>query len=269
MNSIYESIADKKGHLLINYYQKAYFFSHYHKSVEIIYNIKGRVRIRIDDSNYLLEEDDIAFIPSFTVHNFESISEDNEIMGIVFSYDFYLDFLRDFPNKSLPYVLHNKTKNAELKPFLHEYFEFYWKRKEENISLKKQAFIDELLFRLICVYKLEESKSNTITKKVTDVLDYINQHYYEDISLIKLADKFGYNSQYLSRVFNTTLGENLNSYINNLRVEKVNAMIENNENNYSLNEIIERCGFNSSATYYRAKKKSENNKKKRFCQNNG
>ena len=95
MNSVYESIADKKDHLLINYYKHAYFFSHYHKSVELIYNVKGRVKIKVSDFNLILEENDICFIPNFTVHNFESVSEDNEIMGIVFSYDYFTDFLKD------------------------------------------------------------------------------------------------------------------------------------------------------------------------------
>ena len=261
MNSIYESIADKKDHLLINYYSHAYFFSHYHKSIEIIYCIRGKVRIRIDNNNYILEQDDICFIPSFTVHNFESVTEDNEIMGIVFSYDYFTDFLKDFPNKTLPYVMNNKEENAKCKDYLHDFFTIFWTKKDIMCHLKKQAFIDELLFRLACVYELEDANNGAITKRITDVLEYINQHYDEDISLVKLADKFGYNSQYLSRIFNNTLGENLTSYINNLRIEKVNAILSNNKENYSLNEIIEKCGFNSSATYYRVKKKSEGNKK--------
>lgn len=261
MYSIYESIADTKNHLLVNYYQHAYFFSHYHRSIEFIYNIRGTVRIKVGEENYILQQDDICFIPSFFVHNFESISEDNEILGIVFSYDFFLDFQKEFPGKSFPCLMTNKEKNAELKDFIHDFFTIFWKDKELMINLKRQAFIDELLFRLYCIYDLVDIDKIGVSKKITDVLDYINHHYDEDISLIKLADKFGYNSQYLSRIFNATLGENLTSYINNLRIEKVNSMLESNTNNASLSEIIEKCGFNSSATYYRAKKKIESAKK--------
>jgi two-component system response regulator YesN len=92
---------------------------------------------------------------------------------------------------------------------------------------------------------------------------YIDVSYTEDISLDSLSKKFGYETTYLSRVFNRCAGVNLREYINRTRYSATKKMLAENPG-LSIVEASHACGFQSPKTYYRAAKLIENEEKSNF-----
>ncbi|MGI6713858.1 MAG: cupin domain-containing protein [Bacilli bacterium] len=256
MNGIYESLADDKEYLLLNFYESTEIFSHYHKSYEFVYCLEGKTEFFIDGNTIILHPHEIFFAPSFAIHNNRNVGP-NKILSLVFSSDFMYDFEKTYPNKTFPNVLGDHEFNQSL---LDELVEFANEKPLEHNKLsrlRKVVFINKFLWKLSQHYPLVSYKFTNKDKKITNVLMYINEHFRENITQEKLANHFGYNAQYLSRLFNRTVNCNLKNYINNLRLKFVEESLKNNPENKTLAQIIDESGFGSAATYYRVKSKQK------------
>lgn len=73
------------------------------------------------------------------------------------------------------------------------------------------------------------------------MMDYIHEHYAEDITLSELAEKVYISRNYLSHIFRKATGETFNSYLTRVRMEKARGMIL--EGKYLIYEIAEKVGY--------------------------
>ena len=60
---------------------------------------------------------------------------------------------------------------------------------------------------------------------IDDVIAYIDHNYKTNITLETIAPLFGYNSSYLGKIFSKKLGQNFNTYLDTLRVEKAKEIL--------------------------------------------
>ncbi|MDD3660849.1 MAG: response regulator [Lachnospiraceae bacterium] len=73
------------------------------------------------------------------------------------------------------------------------------------------------------------------------ITEYIEQYFYEEITLGMLADKYHIESSYLSKLFKRETGYNLTFFISMKRIDKAKEMIGKNES--SLTEISFFVGY--------------------------
>lgn len=90
---------------------------------------------------------------------------------------------------------------------------------------------------------------------VKEILNYIQEHYLEEITLTAVAKAVGYSADHCSKILRKATGLNFRDYINLLRLKKAEEMLADKTLKLTTLEILYRCGFNNSATYYRAKKR--------------
>ena len=91
-------------------------------------------------------------------------------------------------------------------------------------------------------------------KRINNVLDYIQEHLFENINLESLAIKAYFSPFHFHRIFVSVTGETPNNYITRLRLEKAANMLFV-QKNLTITEIAYRCGFSSSAVFSRSFKK--------------
>jgi len=94
-----------------------------------------------------------------------------------------------------------------------------------------------------CIEKVLLSKRMRTHSNLYEVKDFIDKYYYEDITLEKLSSKFHFSKGYLSRAFKDEFGQNISSYITNVRLN--NAMEYLQQGNLKISEIMRLAGFNS------------------------
>ncbi|MCA1023811.1 response regulator transcription factor [Halobacillus litoralis] len=85
------------------------------------------------------------------------------------------------------------------------------------------------------------------SESVRRLLEYINNHYSEPLSLTTLADYFHFNPSYLSSYFSTHLEVGFVDYLNKIRIERAMEFLETTSNNIS--EISEMVGY-SDPSYF-------------------
>ena len=97
------------------------------------------------------------------------------------------------------------------------------------------------LYRQYAVY----STVRTLNPIIIKAIDYINLHFTDDISMKQLCKATGVSSNYLCRLFRSSLDTRPMEYLAKRRIQKVKELLLNTD--MSLNMIAEETGFCESS----------------------
>ncbi len=86
-----------------------------------------------------------------------------------------------------------------------------------------------------------------------DILYYIEHNHHTNIRLESIASIFGYNSAYLGKIFNKTLGESFNTYIDKIRISHAKDLLV--EDKLKVYEIAEQVGYKNVDYFHKKFKK--------------
>ncbi|MFK5948458.1 MAG: AraC family transcriptional regulator [Methylococcales bacterium] len=95
----------------------------------------------------------------------------------------------------------------------------------------------------------EKSRSEYISR-INRVVDHIKNNINSDLSLEQLAGVAAFSKYYFHKIFKSISGENINSYVNRIRIEKSAFLLKHNQTN-TITSISYDCGFSSPAVYSR------------------
>lgn len=88
------------------------------------------------------------------------------------------------------------------------------------------------------------------TKINAEIIEYIDAHCHEKISLSYLAEKSFYNPAYFSHAFKKYCGKSLKAYVKEKRVMHAVDMLEATD--YSISSIGELVGYEDKTSFYKA-----------------
>jgi len=91
------------------------------------------------------------------------------------------------------------------------------------------------------------TSSENIIKRVSN---YMNTNYYKDLKLETLAEIFNYNSAYLGKLFKNNVGENFNTYLDKIRIEKAKILLV--EDKFKVYQVCEKVGY-KNIDYFHSK----------------
>lgn len=125
----------------------------------------------------------------------------------------YIDSLLVEIENLIPYQTRLSCKDKAVKA-LNE------KNSLESIFFWSEEFLSELLERSL------NEKGSSKRRVVEDVIRYINNNYYKDITLQDAANEVYLNPTYLSKVFSEETGENFSRYIIKIRIERAKELLK-------------------------------------------
>ena len=253
----YESDADKNDYFWMWHLNQNYTPPHFHKSLELIYCVKGAMNIFINKRTYALKQNEMCFIPSYTLHSNRYLNEENTIYSFLFAHNFFHDFEKSFPQKKLPFLLLKQDKNLEIYDNLMNIFSIYahYNYNGNNVPfLQRQALINDLLLKLTQSYPLISASEKQEDHKIIEILRFINQNFKEELSLPIIATQFNYSPKYFSDFFIRNVGCSVTEYIHNIRIKNVLIQMEDPNNKQTISSLAFENGFNSLATFYRVLK---------------
>ena len=114
------------------------------------------------------------------------------------------------------------------------------------------------LYRFLIEYNRQISEIPDVTEKsnriINRIVDFINEHYSEDITLEKLCEAAGgLSEQYLCRLFKQNVGMRPIEYILKKRIGIARSYLEKTD--LPINDIAQMTGFNNTSYFYRNFKK--------------
>jgi AraC family transcriptional regulator len=89
------------------------------------------------------------------------------------------------------------------------------------------------------------------TARINRVLDYIDRHIDQELTLDELANVANFSRFHFHRIFKAMVGETLSRFIQRLRIERAAAQLTGNPQK-TITEIALDCGFSGSAAFSRA-----------------
>jgi len=123
---------------------------------------------------------------------------------------------------------------------------------DQMLKINLEAFLITLIREKIQSTALSTS-SMIPDGKISDICNYINEHFTEKISLDDICFLFGTNKTTLCHKFKEDYGITISGYINKLKIRAAKSLIR--EEDLSVTEISERLGFSSIHYFCRLFKK--------------
>ena len=252
MLSFYEKAADDSGYIFFHKYvvqngQAPAVTLHFHDSIEFIFMLQGECLVRINSEEKKLSEGEIGFSNCFDTHIYKP-EEGAQYYIVLISSKFLSSY--DFQAFTFTSFIEKKDDFAQIRAFLDMIYPL-WDGAEDNFRL---GFVQMLLGLMTRLYPLKEKEKGKAAEIMVAALRYINERFFEEITLDVLAFTFGYSKNYFSGLFNRFVGMDIREYLNRRRVIEFMKLRQSSPE-LPMYKAAQACGFQSQNTFYRAYKK--------------
>lgn len=229
---------------------------HWHNEWELLRVKKGEFSITLDDSQWHIKEGEIVLIPGETLHGGEAVDCVYECLvfdfyGLLGKTDALKSKLRPFYNMEVMPEQFFTNRDKFVAGLLDIFSE------GENtpcIELDTVSAVTGLFAWLIKEKRFRKAQGNSLrSSKIKPVLEYIELHYAEELSLDILADIAGMNARYFCKAFYLATRTTPMNYVNQYRVERAVFLLESS--NLSVTQIATDCGFWDSSYFTKVFKK--------------
>ena len=219
--------------------------AHFHKNFEILLVVRGECRCDVGGPSVRLRQGAAAFIVPFQIHAVH-VTQGSLVRRVT---------LHDHLIWSLSSALDEK-KPATARFFPSLSVQDFFLRQLEALFGTAPARIrripaDQRMMVKGCLYIIGSEFLNQAElvplhradAVMIDVVQYISEHFKNDVSLRDLAAEKGYSYHYLSRTFNKIFGLGFKSMLNQYRMEYAYSLLQ--DTHLSVAEIAFESGFQS------------------------
>lgn len=226
---------------------------HWHRSIELLYIVKGEVKITVGGTLYTLNDDDIILINSQVPH---SLNAENATM---IAAQVKLDLLSVIPDNMKTYSFDCVSDNGDKERFLPvkqciaSLLKFNVESSNYN-SLINVSLCYKLMYELYLNFSNPQEKAtgnqNEQLSRLNVLLGYINENFADNLSLDKLAEIVNVTPSYLSKSFKQLMGMTVSEYIKNLRLHQATILLSTTNDGTEM--ICEKCGFPNTHSFLTA-----------------
>lgn len=238
---------------------------HYHAFHKILIFQSGSVSYHVEGRTYDLMPDDIVFVPAGVVHRpvFHDASVYERIIIYISGH-----FLDTYQEESCDLSLclkeaHQKKSHVlRLPSFAAARIARIVQELEHSLDAKEyaNAFYQRLLFLELMVKlnraalsdNIEYLSTTSSNGKMLHVIDYLNAHLTDDITIDFLADHFYLSRYHLMHSFKEETGCTIGNYLTTKRLLLARDQILQGE---PITTVCYACGFHNYSTFSRAYRK--------------
>ncbi|MGT2928866.1 helix-turn-helix domain-containing protein [Streptococcus dentasini] len=237
---------------------------HWHPEMELSYIYEGHAQYHIDYDYFDTQPGDIVLIRPNGMHSIHPIGNERQVSDTfqchldIVGYSIvdqvslhYLQPLQNSDYKFIPIIKPNMAGYEELQSCLFAIFKLV-KEEHRHFELLLKAKINEFLYLLFHYrYVIRKVTDDAYRKneKIRELVDYINQHYEQPMSIEFLADMIGYSKTHFMAVFKKHTGTSCTEFIIQVRLSK--ACYELINSSQSVLEIATKVGFNNLSNFNR------------------
>lgn len=229
---------------------------HRHEFVELFYCVSGSGSQEIGCEKYPIVSGGLYLIGQYTPHKICAFTE-TEHYDIIIRREWWES--SGLCGRFTEYIS-GETASAAVyfSPYDHKRaIELLVMMEDEQTRSEPSALLIENLFYSLLSIALRSGRgfrdsaggsAGRISKP--QLIDYVNKHCCENITITDIAKLYGYNSSYLSRYFRQICGMPYTEYVNRLRMNRARALLKTT--NYAISQISGMLGYRGSAQFYSA-----------------
>ena len=223
---------------------------HFHGAVEFLFAENEPQEVTVNGIKRILQPGEACFCDSFIPHAYKGVSHSTAYV-LLGDKEYFKDVFASFGDKRPPTFF--RFDNFNLLAVLYELCAKKW----ENDGGRYETFggaVKILLSEIAESTPFVDKRIDKQSALMSDLLQYVEEHLREDLSLRTIANVFGYSHEHLSRILHKYLPENWNVYVNRMRARYAHTILKKSPDR-SVLEILYESGFDSPNTFYRAYKK--------------
>ena len=216
----------------------------------VLFIVGGRVTVKSEQGDYILEAGDIAYFEPDGIYTVTSVGKDRTVLMVSVSYS---DFSALAGKQSICIfcnsALEGGSRYERIRFLLNRILEALQSGRnteEANIiSLLYQVFYCLISDFQVSVQRNKSKEDN----RVEEIRAYLNANYSKNISLLSLANHLGLTKEYVSRYFHNKLGCTFHRYLEDIRMS--HALEELRRTNKTVLNIALDNGFSSTSAMAR------------------
>ena len=234
---------------------------HFHEEIEVVYVIKGKIKLRNGYYTYVLKEGDIFILNDREIHSFNKI-KDEENMVIMLQLDltyfsayyknlknnFFVTDMEDDDDESLE-VLRSIVAKIMMEVLQKGYgYEHKVIESTHNLIASLQSEFRYFLMEDGRFVNETKKRGNKILAgRLNRITDYMYDNYYRKLTLNEIAENEHLSIYYLSHVIKEATGLSFQDLLSFIRVEESEKLLLGT--NKKIGVIAEETGF-SAVRYY-------------------
>jgi AraC-like DNA-binding protein len=245
------------------------FNQHWHEHLQLIYFLSGKALIGCNSRSYLAKAGDLAVINGNELHYGENLSASLVCYMIRIDFSFLLSNQIDScQTKYIAPLIQNQISFKNLvhndrnithctKKMIAEYTS-----KKAGYELAIKACTYELVVLLLRGYldkiysEKERSSIMRNVKRFQQILDFLDNHYREPITIEQLASMVCISKYHFCRLFKERTGKSAGDYIHHLRINYALKLMR--ESDLNITEIALASGFSDTNYFCRVFRKYQN-----------
>jgi len=249
-------------------YQKVgpMFESHWHEEFQMQYFVQGCALIRCNSRPVQVGPGEVVVINGNDLHYGENLAPNLVYYSVKVDLSFLLSSQPDLcQTKYMNPLLQNQIvfqnhipRDEELGEEMRRLIAEY-ERREMGYEMAVKACIYRILVLLLRRYRARaadeamQERQNKALHILRPILEYVDRHYQEKLSLGQLAAMANMSRHHFCRLFKKVTGKPPIEYLNCLRLNKAGKLLA--ESDRSISEIAAMVGFDDSNYFSRLFKK--------------
>lgn len=235
---------------------------HWHEDLEIIWVTSGSIKVFVNTTEYIVNQNQGIFINAGLLHTIQSHSNDVCVSrSIVFhprligSLDsiYWQNYVEPIiQNKSLPFIFleSSDTWKDEIIALSNSVWTKLYKN-DDWFEMYVRNELSEIILIILKNYSMCETKTNIQkirnAKRIKSMLQYIHKHFSEEITIADLANESLVSASEVLRCFHNTVHTTPNQYLKQYRIQRASKMLTDTD--MTSLEIALECGFQSSSYF--------------------
>ncbi|WP_346200473.1 helix-turn-helix domain-containing protein [Caldifermentibacillus hisashii] len=238
---------------------------HSHQFLEINYVLSGQCTQIVEGRTVTLSKGDIILLDIGCSHSIKALSEEDLMVNIIFGnrsiniqwlndlkasnniiHEFLLNVVRGV-NNTEKYIIYRNHTDSDITVVLEKIIEeYYLNRPFSNTIISNYLTI--LFTELMRNYHIKAKEKITPHQSlILNILKDIEENYI-DISLQFIADKYGYNKNYLGNLIKKQTNYTFIELVTRQKLIKAHTLIISTS--MPINDIIYTVGFSSKNFFY-------------------
>ncbi|SER69368.1 AraC-type DNA-binding protein [Gracilibacillus ureilyticus] len=269
-NSIYNSLQHNHIYPEITYYyykdwEEFRMETHTHPAIEIMYMVRGKCKIVVNNTQYTLNQKQFILIDSNIPHrltvekgkpcrmlNIEFTLHKSSHYSVLGSLVNECSEVKEFLQNQKPYIIQKDIK------------EVYQSLRNLVFELDNKKYEQKTMVNLLISQLLIQISRNQLESKVRElqdadyyvskIINYLHENYDGHIKTADLSELVHLHPNYLHKIFRNTMNCTIIEYLTKIRMDKAKMLL--NKTDMSVTEITEFVGITSSQYFSKIFKKA-------------
>lgn len=245
---------------------------HYENTYQIVFLLAGKILYQVGEKEYQVSKGGMIVLNTLEEHTLKVLEYPYERYVIQIRPDFFQHEVK-YPEVIAVFIKrpadfsHLLTVTEPVWNYLHDVIR---EMEKEYLNRKKywEMYVGADLRRMFitifreCADVLSMMKIGNGVTVAYNVMNYLNHHFAEDISVNSIAAALFLNRDYISHVFKDETGYSVMAYVISLRINRAKLLLA--ETDRSITDIAMECGYTDFTYFSKQFKKHTNMSPSKF-----